>query len=158
MIRGIHHTAFSTPDLDRALHYYVDLVGAEVISCGDFGDSPVVDAIVGLKNAKGRAAMLRLGNSNIELFEYHTPKGAPQKDNRPASDHGLTHICLEVTDVDAEYERMVAAGITFHCPPQDMGELKATYGRDPDGNIFEILQVMDPHSRNSLVGAKLKGT
>jgi len=30
MIRGIHHTAISTGDLDRALKFYRDLLGFEV--------------------------------------------------------------------------------------------------------------------------------
>lgn len=31
MIRGIHHTAISTPDLERALAFYRDLLGLRVV-------------------------------------------------------------------------------------------------------------------------------
>jgi hypothetical protein len=62
---------------------------------------------------------------------------------RPVCDHGITHLCLNVTDIDKEYERLNAAGMRFHCPPQHMGALKATYGRDPDGNVVELLEVTD---------------
>ena len=31
MIRGIHHTAISTGDLDRAVQFYKDLLGFEEI-------------------------------------------------------------------------------------------------------------------------------
>jgi hypothetical protein len=49
---------------------------------------------------------------------------------------------LQVTDIEAEYERLKAAGMVFHCPPQSVGsELVATYGRDPDGNVVELLEV-----------------
>jgi len=34
----------------------------------------------------------------------------------------------------------------FHCPPQDVGDLRATYGRDPDGNVVELLEVKDQSS------------
>ena len=32
----------------------------------------------------------------------------------------------------------------FHCPPQEVeGGIRATYGRDPDGNVVELLEVRD---------------
>ena len=34
MIRGIHHTAISTPDIDRAIAFYRDLLGFEVLVNG----------------------------------------------------------------------------------------------------------------------------
>ena len=47
---------------------------------------------------------------------------------------------------DAEYERLVAAGMTFHCAPPQLGAgmIRATYGRDPDGNIVELQEIIDP--------------
>lgn len=55
---------------------------------------------------------------------------------------GITHFCVEVSDIESEYERLKAAGASFHCPPLDFsGEAMATYGRDPDGNVFELLQM-----------------
>ena len=29
----------------------------------------------------------------------------------------------------------------FHCPPQDFGDFRLSYGRDPDGNVVELLQI-----------------
>jgi catechol 2,3-dioxygenase-like lactoylglutathione lyase family enzyme len=81
-----------------------------------------------------------LGNLQLELWQFETPKPAPRDARPPASSLGLTHICLEVDDVDAEYERLRRAGIQFHTEPGTFGNRRATYGRDPDGNIFEILQ------------------
>jgi hypothetical protein len=35
----------------------------------------------------------------------------------------------------------------FHCPPQAAGKgIRATYGRDPDGNVVELLEVTDSES------------
>ena len=60
--------------------------------------------------------------------------------NRPVCDHGITHIAFEVDDLDAEYDRLKAAGMRFHCPPQNLGVSRVTYGRDPDGNVLELWQ------------------
>lgn len=151
MIRGIHHTAISTPNLDRLLGFYRDLLGFEQISGGDFGGDARIDAVVGLPNASGRAAMVKSGTVIIEFFEYKTPAGQPQATRRPVNDHGITHIAIAVSDIEAEYERLKKAGIAFHCPPQHMGTLKATYGRDPDGNVFELLEVIDADDHHARV-------
>jgi catechol 2,3-dioxygenase-like lactoylglutathione lyase family enzyme len=154
MIRGIHHTAISTANLDRALAFYRDLMGFRVIF--EFGwpaGTEVADQITGLKGSSARAVMLQTGNALIELFQYETPKPHSSDRRRPVSDHGITHICLDVTDLDTEYERLVAAGMTFHCPPQHIGMgIKTTYGRDPDGNVIELQEVL---SQDSPIALKL---
>jgi hypothetical protein len=38
----------------------------------------------------------------------------------------------------------------FHCPPQNLGESRVTYGRDPDGNVIELLESLDPASAMAL--------
>jgi catechol 2,3-dioxygenase-like lactoylglutathione lyase family enzyme len=147
MIQGIHHTAISTGDLDRALRFYRDLLGFEEVfsSAWEVG-SEDVDRIVGLKDSSARVVMLKAGNACIELFQYETPRPKPGEARRPVCDHGITHLCLQVTDIDAEYERLKAAGMLFHCPPQAQSGLRVTYGRDPDGNVVELLEVTDRES------------
>ena len=141
MIRGVHHTAFSTTDLDRLLHFYCDLLGAEKLSDGRWGPgNQPINQVLGLPDTAGRSSMIRLGNLHLELWQFETPTPLPRTDRPPASQLGLTHICLEVDDVDAEYTRLKAAGIDFHTAPMTFGRQRATYGRDPDGNIFEVLQ------------------
>jgi catechol 2,3-dioxygenase-like lactoylglutathione lyase family enzyme len=151
MIRGIHHTAISTSDLQRSVRFYRDLLGfQEVFSSSWEIGSEVADRIVGLKDSAAQLVMLRLGNVCLELFQYASPRPKPGESTRPVCDHGITHICLDVTDIEAEYERLKAAGMRFHCPPQDVGGgirdaggIRATYGRDPDGNVVELLEVKD---------------
>ncbi|MBU6207858.1 MAG: VOC family protein, partial [Alphaproteobacteria bacterium] len=61
--------------------------------------------------------------------------------DRPVNDVGYTHICVTVDDIEAEYARLTALGIPFHCSPRHAAGLcKATYLRDPDGNIVELME------------------
>ena len=63
-------------------------------------------------------------------------------------------------ELNAEYERLKKAGVEFHTEPQIVGVFRATYGRDPDGNIFELQEVMDsnhPVSLTNLVPSLAKG-
>jgi len=148
MIRGIHHTAISTSNLERALAFYRDLLGFETVAEFAWPEgAELADQITGLKSSSARAAMLRAGNAFIELFEYASPPPVPGDPKRPVCDHGITHIALDVTDIDAEYARLSEAGMIFHCPPQDLGPgARATYGRDPDGNVVELQQILDDDS------------
>lgn len=147
MIRGIHHTAISTKSLDRSLRFYRDLLGFELVFSFEWpkGTEPA-DRITGLENSSAKGVMLKAGNMLIELFQYQSPMPKEGNPARPVCDHGFTHICIDVIDIDSEYERLKRAGMVFHCPPQDFGFVKATYGRDPDGNVVEIQEVMDAHA------------
>jgi len=144
MIRGIHHTAISTPDLERSLQFYRDLLGfQQIFNSGWKRGAKAADDITGLKDSAATLAMLKASNVCIEIFQYSSPQAKPGDPRRPACDHGITHLCLEVNDIQSEYERLKAAGVLFHCPPQSMGGVTATYARDPDGNIVELLEVND---------------
>lgn len=151
MIRGIHHTSISTGDLDRMLGFYRDLVGMEVLFEVDFSGADI-EAITALPGARGRVAMLRTANAHVELFEYARPVPAAGDPNRPVCNHGLTHICFDVTDLPAEYERLKANGVPFHCEPRFLGNgtVLTTYARDPDGNVVEFQEILNPRSRMAM--------
>ena len=144
MIQGVHHTAISTGDLERSLAFYRDLLGFEEATAFAWeAGNETLDGITGLRDSAARVALLRTSNSFLELFEYSAPEPRAGEANRPVCDHGITHLCLEVKDIDAEYERLRAAGMRFHCPPIEASGVRATYGRDPDGNVVELLEVID---------------
>jgi catechol 2,3-dioxygenase-like lactoylglutathione lyase family enzyme len=151
MIRGIHHVAISTPDLDRLAAFYTDVLGFEPVMSTGWRDRPIIDRIIGLDGSAARQVMLRAGNAYLELFEYSspTPRAVDPASPSTPSDHGYTHFCIDVIDIDAEYARLSASGMTFHTSPPTVDELgnarlRAIYGRDPDGNIVELQEVLDP--------------
>ncbi len=140
MLQAIHHTAIATGDLDRLVKFYRDLMGFEVEQefSWDRG-TDVADKITGLKDSASKVVMLKLGDFRLELFQFSSPEPKVGDRNRPVCDHGLTHLAFTVVDIDAEYERLSSSGMVFHCPPQSMGPTKVTYGRDPDGNVVELM-------------------
>jgi glyoxylase I family protein len=151
-IHGIHHVAVSVPDIQLARRFYIDLLGAREASQAEWPEGTAyINEIVGLPDCSGRQFIARLGNAYIEVFEYLTPSAPAQDSNRPANLFGYTHFCLQVDDIDAVYQRMLAAGIKFHTTPKHGGgpELDggkkagflATYGRDYFGNIFELIEI-----------------
>ena len=139
---GLHHVALSTPDLDRCLGFYCDVLGAtrvtEVLSW-DIG-SRHSDKSLQVENSSARFAHIKVGKAFIEIFEFKTP--APYPSDRRAVDFGIAHLCFQVDDLDGEYLRMKSSGMVFHSDPVDFGDgSKYVYGRDIDNNILEFLEI-----------------
>ncbi len=143
MILGTHHVGISVAHLERSIQFYCTRFGMEVAVEGEFDGNSYAD-LMALEEAAGRAALLRLKGTSLqlELFEFRRPPPRAGDPNRPVCDQGITHFCVQVTNIESEYERLKAAGVVFHCPPRRFPSgNKATYARDPDGNVFELLEL-----------------
>lgn len=141
MIQGVHHLAISTHDLERFVDHYRIWFGFERCGAGAWEQGNArIDTMVGLADSAARYEMIRLGNLYIEVFEYASPRGEAVRPQM--CDPGLIHICLYTDNVVADYERLKALGMEFNCPPGGTGATRATYGRDCDGNIVELLQIV----------------
>lgn len=149
---GLHHIGVSVPDLDKAREFYIDILGAiEEVEPLQWANNPVIDKVVGLEGSVARQFFCRLGNVQIEAFEYSAPKQAPLNVNRGVNEYGYTHFAIQVKDLAAVHERIIAAGLTVHTPPDlstittDAEGVKhgysGTYCRDFFGNVFEILEI-----------------
>lgn len=138
MIRGFNHVGISVADLDRSIRFYREAFGLEVIErCAFSGE--LYQKILALSGARGRVALLRNGNLQLELFEFAAPQGVRRPEERSVAELGISHFCVDTSDIESEYVRLQGCGASFHCPPLDFdGRAKATYGRDPDGNVFEL--------------------
>ena len=144
MIRGIHHVAVHCHDLDRMMKFYKDAFGFEPVDEGTtWRDQETVDQIIDVKGSAARAVMLRAGTCYLELFQYSAPEPESTRPLRPY-DKGYTHFCVDVTDIEQEYERLKGLGMTFgHPRALDAGIVTTIYGRDPEGNIIEVQQTKD---------------
>ncbi len=144
MIQGIHHVAVHVRDLDRMMQFYKDAFGFEVVGEPfSWKDAEVIDRIIGVPGSAARGAMLRAGSCYFEMFQFEAPSPASDRPLDP-NDKGYTHFCVDVTDIEEEYERLKGLGMTFDAPaPVDAGHVKSVYGRDPEGNLIEIQQTSD---------------
>lgn len=151
---GVHHIGVSVPDLDKAREFYLGILGAvEEVAPLSWADNPFIDQVVGLEGSAARQFFCRLGNMQIEVFEYSAPRQSPQDPCRGVNEYGYTHMALEVEDVAAVHQRIVSAGLPVHTPPaleaitvDEHGNkhgYAGTYCRDFFGNVFEILEIHD---------------
>ncbi len=140
MIVGIHHVAIGVPDFERGLAFYTEAFGLEVVQRSEWNqDFPQGDAVIGLANTAVKMAMLKAPNAFIELWQYTNPE--PENKGARPCDYGYPHFALQVDDIEAEYQRLLALGMTFVGPAQDFGDSSAIYGKDPFGNVIELYEI-----------------
>jgi catechol 2,3-dioxygenase-like lactoylglutathione lyase family enzyme len=143
MVKRLSHVGISVANLDRSIEFYCKGLGMDIVEQGAFaGDN--YENILRLAGARGKTAMLKAHTLQLELFEFTHPVPRASDPARPVCDHGITHFCIEVDDIVKAYAQLIAAGGSFHCGPIEfIGVGLATYGRDPDGNVFELLEMDD---------------
>lgn len=126
MIKGIDHVALMTCDAERAARFFIDVLGFR--ESGRLG-TPA--------SPHGVTILVSLGGAQIELFGYGDAGAAQGEERSP----GYKHLALLVEDIDAEYERLQAAGVEFTMAPTDAGAgLRVAFFQDPDGNSLELMQ------------------
>jgi catechol 2,3-dioxygenase-like lactoylglutathione lyase family enzyme len=139
---GIHHTALSPRDLDRLVAFYRDAFGFEVEF--DFpwdASNEAFRRTHAVEETTGRVVMLARGDHRIEIFQYEKPVPRPDVPGRRNADLGISHLCFQVEDLDGEVERLRAAGMVFQSPPvAQTPDISNCYGRDPDGNLIELIE------------------
>ena len=140
MITGIHHTGLATRDLDRLQEFYCRHFHGNVLT--EFAWSTrdtELSQRLGFAQSAGRLCMLGFAATRLEIFEFAIPV-IERTTLRSVAAPGFSHIAFEVDDIDAEFDRLSAV-MSFNAPPLKMsGGGIFAYGRDPDGNVIELLQ------------------
>jgi methylmalonyl-CoA epimerase len=98
MLKKIHHIGIVVRNLEEAYAFYRDTLGLHVHKQATVEDQGV------------KAALLTIGNSEIELLEPVNENGGVAKFLEKRGE-GLHHICFETDDVDAELEATKKKGI-----------------------------------------------
>ena len=137
MIRGLHHAALAVPNMNEALAFYCDVLGFEVSMDVDL-PAGLLEAPFGIDQAACKVRMIQKGGTRIELFEFEHPEmGNP---NRAVNRLGITHIALGSDDVQGDARVLTGAGVVFNTPVQGESPDQWCYGRDPFGNVIELIE------------------
>ena len=137
----MNHVAISVTNFEKAMEFYRNAFGLELAGPIVPFSGAYFEQIMSVEKPEGRIGFMSNGSVQVELFEFTSPTPAPKHPNYPVSDHGITHFCVTVDDIDAEYERLKGMGVRFHCPVLTYASgTRATYARDLDGNVFELVE------------------
>jgi len=122
-LKKVHHIAIIGTDYEKSKHFYVDLLGFEVIReiYREQRDDWKID--------------LRLADCELELFIIKT---APKRPSYPEA-AGLRHLAFAVESVEATVAELNALGIeTEPIRIDEVTGKKMTFFFDPDGLPLEI--------------------
>ena len=142
------HVGISVTDIDRSIAFYRDLFGMEKLcEVFPFGGEQYSE-IMDIAGVEGRMCMIGNGTVNLELFEFSNPCPKSKDPEYPVSDCGYSHFGFEVEDIAQTYQQLKDAGVRIHSPVMTFmgGGMKAICARDPDGNVFEVMQPGKPAS------------
>ena len=135
------HVALATHDIGRLCRFYTALIGREVTREGEYGDNPLIDKVTGLENTHVKAAWIDGENQVVEIWQYLNPATLERKTERAIYKPGWAYWCFEVADIGLEYERIRRLGAHFVTPPRNFRGASFCFARDPDGNLFALLEL-----------------
>lgn len=140
------HVGLTVPDLDEGRAFYCGLLGFEETATYE-ASGELLDQLTGIPGVVVKSAMLAVpGGIRIQMQTFDPPgELGPIRHN----DRGLTHLSWGVQDVQAEYDRLSAAGVRFrnaplamqfdHDPQHLMNGWTVAYFDDPWGMPLELL-------------------
>lgn len=120
--------AVTTRDYERLVKFYCDGLGLEPAAIWN--------------NGQGQALMLNMGNASLELFDEAQAETIDQLEaGRRLS--GQIRFALQVPDIKAAMERLIAHGATLVHPPivTPWGDHNVRL-QDPDGMQITLFQAL----------------
>jgi catechol 2,3-dioxygenase-like lactoylglutathione lyase family enzyme len=134
-------------DLARSINFFIDVLGFEKVSEAELAGRPY-ELLEGVFGARMRLARLRLGEEQIELTQYLTPRGRPVPDDTRGNDRWFQHIAIITSDMSRAYAHLRQRGVAHASTgPQRLpdwnpnaGGIRAYYFRDPDAHFLEVLE------------------
>jgi catechol 2,3-dioxygenase-like lactoylglutathione lyase family enzyme len=148
-VKTLSQVGMTVKSLKKSVDFYWENFGLPVMAVVDLPPT-VIKEIYGLEKTKVKIAMLRCGWGNfIELFEF-TPseKGKEVKWNCP----DITHLALEVGNVERAFKHLTAKGVKFLAPPMKVEGNTFAFLKDPDGHLVELTNLGFLYYINKFLG------
>ena len=148
-MKGVFHTGITVSNLDRAIPFYRDVLGFEVVTGPtDVFEGDELSTGVGVPGARLRLAIVNVGGSSLELHEYLSPKSAVDRP-MPPNTRGFMHVAFRVENIEEKIRELEAKGVSFlsRLNVVEEGPLagwKWVYFKDPDGITLELVEHNPP--------------
>lgn len=142
--------ALATPDIERLMSFYENLLGFKPYRVAELMDNPKADAIAGIDGLDILGGWFRLNKSPevLEIWQYRNPATAQPSGRRTPRSLGYSYV-LDVRDVQRQYERFTKLGIKVFSKPLAVAGGLQFYAADIDGNVFAVRQRLDASSASA---------
>ena len=139
----LSHVALVSPDIDQLVAFYQTVLGVQVSRRANKAAGPTFDQVADYDDVHIRAAWFHMENMDLELWQFVNPVTPETGPPAPFEQIGYQKFAFEVSDIQKDYGRLVDAGITFLSKPVESAQSTEVYARDPDGNLFSLIQMRD---------------
>jgi lactoylglutathione lyase len=121
----LSHVSYHVADIDRALHFYVHVLGMRERLRLQLGKT-LNEVVLGFEDARAGGVILM----------WDTDRKGPIQQG-----HGYSRLVLSVADVDGALEHLVKHETKVITQPTDTGAFRYAMVEDPDGYVIELLQI-----------------
>jgi len=135
------HVGVTVTDLDLVTAFFVDL-GLEVEG-RSFVEGEFIDTVIGIPDSRTEIVMLKTpdGDTSVELSSFVRPEVEPGSPEAMANELGLRSLAFEVDDLQAQVDRLAAAGYGL---VGGIGQYenvwRMAYVRGPEGIIVALAE------------------
>jgi catechol 2,3-dioxygenase-like lactoylglutathione lyase family enzyme len=132
------HLMVGVTDMDRALEFYRDALGMDVVFETLISGEPFDAVLHAKRKQEGRVVGGLLGGLMVELLSL----GAAAAD-KPARRGitGIQNISLSVVDLNDTHRRIREAGYPPDQDPFEIGGVRMFFVKDPDGTPVEFIEL-----------------
>ena len=133
------HLVVGVTDMDRALAFYRDVLGMDVVFETLISGEPFDAVLHAKRKQEGRVVGGLLGGLMIELLSL----GAKPATDKPAHRGitGIQNVSLSVIDLDDTHRRIRNAGYPPEQDPFEIGGVRMFFVNDPDGTPVEFIEL-----------------
>lgn len=140
------HVGLATTMIDQLTDFYAEVLGPPVVRAA-FEPREQFDHIAALEGVSLRwSSWLTDGDFCLEIWQYETPAPRADRVTQTFAEPGWSHVAFAVDDIEAERDRLVAAGATFDQPVVRGGLGALTFGHDPQGTLLELVELTNQES------------
>ena len=140
----IAHVAFVSPDIERLTNFYSTvLLGQDAApEIRRVKGIPNLDVVGNADNVDIYGTWISTGTILLEIWQYVNPPTPNHPVQGSLDKPGYTHVGFEVEYIAHEFDRLTREGVPFLSAPIKTGAYASVFGRDPDGNLFELCQYL----------------
>lgn len=135
------HLVVGVTDMDRALAFYRDTLGMDVVFETLVSGEPFDAVLHAKRKQEGRVVGGLLGGLMMELLSLGAKPTADHPARRPST--GIHNVSLSVPDLDDTHRRLSAAGYPPDQEPFEIGGVRMFFVKDPDGTPVEFIELPD---------------
>ena len=133
------HLVVGVTEMDRALTFYRDVLGMEVVFESLISGEPFDNALHASRRQEGRVVGGLLGGLMVELLSVGA-NPPNQKPPRPGIT-GIQTVSFSVTDLGETHHRISEAGYLPDQEPFEIGGVRMFFVKDPDGTAVEFIEL-----------------